>query len=216
MPYILVDASGWVVSDVSFGFMGGFGSFNIRPPHPNDPVGIDLTPTPIPAANLRIHTRRKKMAPEKALNIILQQPIRAKIYWWLLSLSFKNREATLLCFFATMTSLFGYLFIPVMYRLFSWITKCLMHLLTGILVFYDFMSRLAWDLFSIRYKGLFYKENPGFYPWVRLLSKSIIFSLMNKCEFLIKYLIILFKLSLFWDTSNYRTWIILLWYNLII
>ena len=40
--------------------MGGFGSFNIRPPHPNDPVVIDLTPTPIPAANLRIHTRRKK------------------------------------------------------------------------------------------------------------------------------------------------------------
>ena len=60
IPYILVDASGWVVSDVSFGFMGSFGSFNIRPPHPNDPVGIDLTPTPIPAANLRIHTRRKK------------------------------------------------------------------------------------------------------------------------------------------------------------
>ena len=60
IPYILVDASGWVVSDVSFGIMGGFGSFNIRPPHPNDPVGIDLTPTPIPAANLRIHTRRKQ------------------------------------------------------------------------------------------------------------------------------------------------------------
>ena len=60
ISYILVDASGWVVSDVSFGFMGGFGSCNIRSPHPNDPVGIDLTPTPIPAANLRIHTRRKK------------------------------------------------------------------------------------------------------------------------------------------------------------
>ena len=60
IPYILVDASGWVVSDVFFGFMGGFGSCNIRPPHPNDPVGIDLTPTPIPAANLRIHTRRKQ------------------------------------------------------------------------------------------------------------------------------------------------------------
>ena len=83
IPYILVDASGWVVSDVSFGIMGGFGSFNIRPPHPNDPVGIDLTPTPIPAANLRIHTRRKqkkKMTVEKALYIILQQPIRAKLY----------------------------------------------------------------------------------------------------------------------------------------
>ena len=112
--YILVDASGWVVSDVSFGFMGGFGSFNIRPPHPNDPVGIDLTPTLIPAANLRIHTKRKKkMTTEKALYIILLQPIRAKLYWWLLNLSFKNREATLLCFFATMGSLFGYLFIPV-------------------------------------------------------------------------------------------------------
>ena len=58
----------------------GFGSFNIRPPHPNDPVGNDLTPTPIPAANLRIHTRRKKMTTEKTLYIILQQPIRAKLY----------------------------------------------------------------------------------------------------------------------------------------
>ena len=36
---------------------GGFGSCNIRLPRPNDPVGIDLTPTPIPAAKLRIHTR---------------------------------------------------------------------------------------------------------------------------------------------------------------
>ena len=57
---MFVDASGWVISDVSFGFMGGFGSRNIRPPHQNDLVGIDLTPTPILAANLRIHTRRKK------------------------------------------------------------------------------------------------------------------------------------------------------------
>ena len=87
------------ISDVSFGFMGGFGSCNIRPPHPNDPVGIDLTPTPIPAASLCIHTRRKKMTTEKALYIILQQPIRAKLYWWLLNLSFKNREATLLLLF---------------------------------------------------------------------------------------------------------------------
>ena len=69
--YIIVGASGWVVSDVSFGIIGGFGSFNIRPPHPNDPVGIDLTPTPIPAANLRIHTRRKqkKKWPQKRLYI---------------------------------------------------------------------------------------------------------------------------------------------------
>ena len=59
ISYIFVDGSGWVISDVSFGFMGGFGSCNIRPPHPNDLVGIDLTPTPISAANLRIHTRRK-------------------------------------------------------------------------------------------------------------------------------------------------------------
>ena len=108
MPYILVDASGCVVSAVSFGSMGVFGSCNIRPPHPNDPVGIDLTPTPIPVANLRIHTRRKKMTTEKALYIILHQSIRAKLYRLLLNLSFKNREATLLCFFAT-----GYLFTPV-------------------------------------------------------------------------------------------------------
>ena len=41
------------------GVIGGFGSCNIRPPHPNDPVGIDLTPTLIPAANLCIHSRKK-------------------------------------------------------------------------------------------------------------------------------------------------------------
>ena len=64
---ILIDASGWVISDVSFRFTGwGFGSCNIRPPCPNDPVGIDLTPTSIPAANLRIfHTRQ--MTAEMAL-----------------------------------------------------------------------------------------------------------------------------------------------------
>ena len=42
---------------------------------------------------------KKKMTIEKALYMILQQPIRAKLYWWLLNLFFKNREATLLCFF---------------------------------------------------------------------------------------------------------------------
>ena len=60
ISYIFIDASGWVISDVSFGIIGGFGSCNIRPPHPNDPVGIDVTPTPIPSANLHIHTRNKK------------------------------------------------------------------------------------------------------------------------------------------------------------
>ena len=62
------------------GSWGVSGLATSDPPHPNDPVGIDLTPTPIPAANLRIHTRRKKMTTEKALYIILQQPIRAKHY----------------------------------------------------------------------------------------------------------------------------------------
>ena len=40
--------------------------------------------------------QKKKMTTEKALYIILQKPIRAKLYWWLLNISFKNREATLL------------------------------------------------------------------------------------------------------------------------
>ena len=70
-PSILVDASGWVVSDVFFGIMGGFGSFNIRLPHPNDPVGIDLTPTPIPAARpAHPHKEKtKKKWPQKRLYI---------------------------------------------------------------------------------------------------------------------------------------------------
>ena len=32
------------------GSHGSFGSYNIKPPRPNDPVRIDFTPTPIPAA----------------------------------------------------------------------------------------------------------------------------------------------------------------------
>ena len=74
---------------------GGFGSCNIRPSHPNDPVGIDLTPTPIPAAKLRIHTRQMTWLYPWVSLLILQQPIRAKLLWWLLNLSFKNRVATL-------------------------------------------------------------------------------------------------------------------------
>ena len=98
ISYIFIDASGWVISDVSFGFMEGFRVLQHQTSHPNDPVGIDVTPTPILAANLCIHTR-KKMTTEMALYIILQQPIRAKLYWWLLNLSFKNWEATLLLLF---------------------------------------------------------------------------------------------------------------------
>ena len=52
----------------------GVGSCNIRPPRPNKPVGIDLTPTPIPAAKLRIF-HPKQMTTEIALYLILQQPI---------------------------------------------------------------------------------------------------------------------------------------------
>ena len=62
MLYILIDALGLVISDVSFGFTGDFGSCNIRPPHPNDPVGIDLMPTPIPAVNLCILHMRQMTA----------------------------------------------------------------------------------------------------------------------------------------------------------
>ena len=80
ISYIFIDTSEWVISDVSFGFMGGvFGSYNIRPPHPNDPVGIDLAPTTLPSANLLIQPR-KKMTTEKALYIILQQSIKAKLF----------------------------------------------------------------------------------------------------------------------------------------
>ena len=109
ISYIFIDASGWVISDVSFGFMRGFGSYNIRPPHPNDPVGIDLTPTPIPAAKLRIHTRQ--MTTEIALSLlILQQTIRVRLLWWFLNLSFKIGRPLCSCFPVTMISLFSYLF----------------------------------------------------------------------------------------------------------
>ena len=94
---------------VCWGFKGVQGEIAffisiIRHPHPNDPVGIDLTPTPIPAANLRIHTR-KKMTTEKALYIILQQP--------------KIGRSLYSCFSAAMTSLFGYLFTQYVFLPFS-------------------------------------------------------------------------------------------------
>ena len=73
------------------------GSCNIRPPRPNDPVGIDLTPTPIPAAKLRIHTRQ--MTTEMALSLlILQQPIRAKLLWWCLIFPLKSGSHFALAF----------------------------------------------------------------------------------------------------------------------
>ena len=87
--YIFIDASGWVISDVSFGFTWGLGSCNIRPSSPNDQVGIDLTPTPIPAANLRIHI--SQMTTEMALSLLtLKQPIRAKLLWWFLIFPLKS------------------------------------------------------------------------------------------------------------------------------
>ena len=42
--------------------------------------------------------------------LILQQPIRARLLWWLLQLSFKIRRPLWSCYPAAMTSLFGYLF----------------------------------------------------------------------------------------------------------
>ena len=59
ISYIFIDSSGWFISYVSFESIAGrFGSCNIRLSCRNDPVGIDLTHTPIPAANLRIHSRQ--------------------------------------------------------------------------------------------------------------------------------------------------------------
>ena len=45
--------------------------------------------------------------------LVLQQPIRAKLLWWLLNLSFKIGRPLCSCFPVAMTSLFVYLFNPV-------------------------------------------------------------------------------------------------------
>ena len=45
--------------------------------------------------------------------LVLQQPIRAKLLWWLLNLSFKIGRSLCSCFPVAMTSLFVYLFNPV-------------------------------------------------------------------------------------------------------
>ena len=95
---------------------GGFRVFQHQTPSPKLPSWHRSNSNSHPGSQpTHPHKEKtKKMTTEKALYIILQQPITAKLYWWLLKLFFKNREATLLCFFfATMGSLFGYLFIPV-------------------------------------------------------------------------------------------------------
>ena len=51
------------------GSCGVSGLATSDPPCPNDPVGIDLTPTPIPAAKLHIHTRQ--MTTEMALSLLI-------------------------------------------------------------------------------------------------------------------------------------------------
>ena len=68
ISHIFINASGWVTSDDSFVFMGVSGLATSDPPRPNDSVGIDLTPTHNPAANLRIHTRQ--ITTEMALSMI--------------------------------------------------------------------------------------------------------------------------------------------------
>ena len=45
--------------------------------------------------------------------LILQQPIRVRLLWWLLNLSFNTGRPLCSCFPATRTSFFGYLFNPV-------------------------------------------------------------------------------------------------------
>ena len=54
----------WDGSSVMFplGSLAGGGSCNIRPPCPNDSVGIDLMPTPISAAKLCIFHARQMTA----------------------------------------------------------------------------------------------------------------------------------------------------------
>ena len=77
-------------------------------------LALILPTTPISAANLRIRKwTKKKMITEKALYIILQQPIRAKLFRWLLNLSFKIERPLCSCLVARMTSLFGYLLTPI-------------------------------------------------------------------------------------------------------
>ena len=97
ISYIFINASGWVISDVCFGFMAG-GSGHAT----SDPFAqmtqLALMLLQLPSRQLTCTStqekKKKKMTTEKALYIILQQPIRAKLYWWLLNLFFKNRETT--------------------------------------------------------------------------------------------------------------------------
>ena len=105
---------------------GGFRVFQHQTPSPKWPSwhrsNSNSHPGSQPAHPHKEKT--KKMTIEKALYIILQQPIRAKLYWWLLNLFFKNREATLLCFFFCYNfwrlSFLWYMFIECLHFLIPW------------------------------------------------------------------------------------------------
>ena len=108
ISYIFIDASGWVISDVSFTFMGG-GLATLDPLTQMTQLALILLQ--LPSRQLTCaSTHKKKKTTEMALYIILQQPIRAKLFWWLLNLSFKIGRPLYSCFSAAITLLFGYLF----------------------------------------------------------------------------------------------------------
>ena len=71
---------------------GGFRVFQHQTPSPKWPSwhrsNSNSHPGSQPAHPHKEKT--KKMTTEKALYIILQRPIRAKLYWWLLNLFFKK------------------------------------------------------------------------------------------------------------------------------
>ena len=98
VSYIFVDASGWVISDVSFVFMGVGGSGLATLDSLSQMTHLVLILFQLPSRQLTCESTQggEKMTTEKALYIILQWPIRAKLSWYLLNLYIKNREATLL------------------------------------------------------------------------------------------------------------------------
>ena len=93
----IIDASGWVISNVSFGFTEG-GVLQHQTPSPNDPVGIDLTPTPILAAKLHIFHTRQMTANDNALHLMILRILRANVVKILYPHS---------------TDMLGYLFCPI-------------------------------------------------------------------------------------------------------
>ena len=99
--YNFIDASGWVISDVSFGFLGVSGLATSDPLTQMVQFALILRQFPSRQLNCVSSTQdkwlQKWLYPWVSL-LILQQPITGRLLWWLQKLSFNIGRPLCSCF----------------------------------------------------------------------------------------------------------------------